>query len=175
MEDPTPSGARVAHAFPIPAGEPPVPWSIALRYWSAVVLWMGVISYMSTDAFSAHNTNTYIDPILRYLFPGITNPEIVFAHSIIRKAAHFGEFLVLSVLAFWALRSGRARPWALKWALGALLLAGAFAIVDELHQAFTTSRTPSPGDSAVDFFGAAAGQALVYARTVLGGGRPGSR
>lgn len=147
-----------------------IPWAVALRHWIVVVAWMGVISYMSTDAFSAHNTNLYIDPVLRALFPGISNREILTAHTFVRKTAHFSEFFILSVLAFWAFRSGRPLRWRSGWMLCALLLSGLFALVDEGHQVFTSSRTPSVADSAIDFFGAAVAQIAVYVRAILRAG-----
>src|SRR6059036_1950783 len=93
------------------SGERSLTWARWLQYWSVVIAWMAVISYLSTDAFSAKNTNRYLDPILRVLFPQITNAALLVAHTIIRKTAHFSEFLVLSLLTFWAYRGGRSPAW----------------------------------------------------------------
>lgn len=145
-----------------------LPWPVHLRYWVVVVLWMGVISYLSTDAFSASNTHRYLDPFLRWLFPDLTNPEVLRMHSVVRKLAHFGEFFVLSGLAYWAQRAGRATAWRGRWALQALLLVVVYASIDELHQAFTNNRTASLADSGVDGLGGAAAQALIFLRYRLG-------
>lgn len=138
-----------------------------LRYWGVVVLWMACISAMSTDPFSAQNTHRYIDPVLRWLFPDLTPSGFVMAHTIIRKTAHFVEFFVLGALVFWASRRGRQQRWHWSWSTQALALSAAWALLDELHQSFVLSRTASLWDSAIDTFGAAASQALIYARSRL--------
>jgi len=144
------------------ASEFSVSWRVRLQYWSAVLAWMAVVSYLSTDAFSAENTHRYIDPILRFLFPQISNAAILTAHSLVRKAAHFLEFAVLSGLAYWAFRGGRLPLWSPRWMFRALLFSSLYAACDEIHQAFTISRTPSLFDSGIDIAGAAAGQLVTY-------------
>ena len=146
--------------------EPPLTWAKWLRYWSVVIAWMALVSYLSTDAFSAENTNRYMDPFLRWVWPGIDTRGLLFLHTVIRKAAHFSEFFVLSLLAFWAFRSGRSR-WSAAWVAKALLLSAIYAGLDETHQAFTYSRTPSPYDSGIDVFGAAAAQVAIYVRHLV--------
>lgn len=145
-------------------GATPLPWAVHLRYWAVVAVWMGVISYLSTDAFSASNTHRYLDPLLRWLFPDLTNPDLLRMHSVVRKLAHFVEFFVLSGLVTWAQRAGRPIPWRARWALVAVALVAVYASLDELHQAFEHNRTPSAADSGIDLLGGAAAQALLYLR-----------
>ena len=64
-------------------------------YWGVVAVWMTVISLLSTEPFSAQNTNRYIDPVLRFFFPSMRPADFVFAHTVIRKTAHFTEFFIL--------------------------------------------------------------------------------
>jgi len=135
------------------------------RYWGVVVLWMGVISLLSSDPFSASNTNTYIDPVLRFLFPELSPAGFVLAHSIIRKTAHVLEFFVLGALSYWASRRGRAPRWRFVWALQALAVSAGFALIDEAHQQFVASRTGSLFDSGIDVAGAAAALVVVYIRS----------
>ena len=139
-------------------------WSEALPYWAVVVAWMLVISLMSTEPFSAANTHRYIDPVLRYLFPNITRAELFFAHTVIRKTAHFVEFFILGCLTYWACRRGRAPRWRAAWMLQALGLAIAYSVADEVHQAFVPNRTFALTDSGVDSLGAAVSQVLIYLR-----------
>ena len=68
-----------------------------------------------------------------------------------RKLAHAAEYAVLAVLLWRALESG----WAAFW------LAVAYAITDEIHQAFVPGRHMSPLDVAVDAAGAAVGLLFV--------------
>ena len=150
--------------------DPQVPWTIHLRYWLVVALWMALISYLSTDAFSATNTHLYVDPLLRWFFPDISNPEVLQLHGGVRKLAHFTEFFVLGGLTIWAQRAGRPIVWRLRWMLNAMLLVIGYSLVDEIHQAFTHDRTPALADSGIDMLGGAVAQALLYLRHRLRSG-----
>lgn len=136
-------------------------------YWGVVGAWMLVISLMSTEPFSASNTHRYLDPILRYLFPHITAAQFAFWHFVIRKSAHFAEFFVLGMLAYWASRRGRLPRWRAVWMLQALALAVLYSLVDEAHQLFVPNRTPSLYDSGIDSIGAAASQVLICLRYLV--------
>jgi VanZ family protein len=139
-----------------------------LGYWSVVALWMLVISLLSGEPFSARNTHQYIDPVLRFFFPDLTKAGFTLAHSIIRKAAHFGEFFVLGCLTYWACRRGRGPLWKRGWAWQTFALCMLYALVDEMHQSFVPNRTPSPADSAVDTAGAAVALVAIYLRSRRG-------
>lgn len=141
-------------------------WEVA-RYWGVAIAWMGVISFLSSDAFSASNTSRYIDPVLRWLFPHLSTALLLLLHTLIRKGAHIGEFFVLGLLLFWAVRRGRPARWQRRWMATALLIAGVYALLDELHQAFVPSRTASLIDSGIDFVGAALSQLVLYVRFVV--------
>jgi VanZ family protein len=156
-----------ASSEPVRIAEAPVRGSEILRYWGVVVAWMLFISTLSSDPFSASNTHRYLDPILRYLFPGIASADFAFAHWTIRKAAHFWEFFILGGLTYWACRRGRSPRWRATWMLQALTLAALYSLVDEAHQAFVPSRGPSLIDSGIDSLGAAASQVIIYLRHAL--------
>jgi hypothetical protein len=159
-------------ADPLPTASAPAREKLALGqqageilwYWGVVAAWMLVISYLSSDAFSASNTNRYIDPVLRLLFPGISVSGIFLAHTVIRKTAHFAEFFVLGLLVFWAARRGREARWRKGWMLLALAVACGYALLDELRQALVPTRTASLADSGVDSLGALASQLTVFVR-----------
>lgn len=139
-------------------------WASIAAYWGVVVMWMGVISGLSGEPFSAQNTNRYIDPVLHYLFPNLSQRGILLAHTVIRKSAHFTEFFILGSLAFWASRRGRPTRWHWRWTAQSLALAVAWALLDEAHQAFVVNRTASLADSGIDSLGAATSQLVVYVR-----------
>lgn len=145
------------------------PWPSLARYWAPVFVWMLVISTLSGDPFSARNTHNFIDPLLRYFFPGLTPQGFLRAHAWIRKAAHFGEFFVLGWLAFIAFRRGRLPSWRLAWAASTMALVITCALLDELHQMFVPSRGPSLVDSAVDSFGGLASQVVLFLWYRMGG------
>jgi VanZ family protein len=153
---------------PPDAGAAPRPATLQLIwYWGVVALWMAVISLMSTDPFSAANTHRYLDPMLRFLFPHLSATDYLYWHYVIRKTAHFGEFFVLGALAFWACRRGRSPRWRAAWMVQALLVAMAYALLDEAHQAFVPSRTASLADSGIDSLGAAVSQLCIYLRHLV--------
>jgi len=114
--------------------------------WFPVIAWGLLIFYLSTSAFSADNTATFIDPILQWLVPGITNPSMLVCHFLIRKTAHFVEYAIL----FWLLVRGPMahRPYI------AFALCACYAMLDEGHQMFVMGRTASLYDVALDSSGA---------------------
>jgi VanZ family protein len=130
--------------------------------WVPVVLWAICISWFSTGAFSAQSTNSYIDPVLRYFFGELSPETFRFAHSIIRKTAHFLEYAVLAMLVCRALTEPGTRP-TVALLVRTVVYCAIYACVDELHQVFVPKRTGSPYDSMLDTLGAAVG-ALLFAR-----------
>ena len=126
------------------SAEPPQP--APLGEWIPVILWGVLIFTLSTATFSAANTSKVIDPMLRWLIPGITAASVDVCHMLVRKAAHFTEYGIL----FWLLVRGpmAQRPWL------ALMLCVVYALTDEGHQVFVPGRTASLYDVALDSTGA---------------------
>jgi VanZ family protein len=108
---------------------------------------------MSTDTFSAQHTGSIIEPILRWLFPSITQIQLDFIHHIIRKCAHFTEYFIFGLLIYRGVQGAR-RGWHWTWGLTALAIAAGYSALDEIHQSFISSRTASPYDSLLDSVGA---------------------
>jgi VanZ family protein len=117
-----------------------------LREWIPVLVWGAVIFTLSTSSFSAVNTSRIIDPMLRWLIPGISAASVNVVHMLVRKAAHFTEYGIL----FWLLIRGpmAQRPYL------ALMLCVVYALTDEGHQVFVPGRTASLYDVALDSTGA---------------------
>ena len=117
-----------------------------LMEWIPVLLWGALIFTLSTSAFSAANTGKIIDPLLRWLVPGISAASVDVGHMLTRKAAHFTEYGIL----FWLLVRGpmKERPYL------ALMLCVVYALTDEGHQVFVPGRTASLYDVALDSTGA---------------------
>jgi VanZ family protein len=128
-----------------------------VKYWLPALAWAGLISSLSTDAFSSNHTSVVIVPVLRWLFSHASTETIEWMHEIIRKMAHLTEYFILGVLLHRALR-GDDRGWKLKWAFWAIVIAAAYASLDEFHQSFVPSRTASPWDAMLDTVGASAAQ-----------------
>jgi VanZ family protein len=124
-----------------------------------VVLWAICITWFSTGAFSARSTNAYIDPALRYFFGNLSAEQLALAHAVIRKTAHFIEYAVLALLISRAITVPGARP-SPGPLVRTLFYCALYAVADELHQTFETTRTGSAADVALDALGAAAGVLL---------------
>lgn len=117
-----------------------------IREWLPVLIWGAAIFTFSTSAFSSLNTASVIEPIIRWLLPGISVAAVGVIHGLVRKSAHFTEYAIL----FWLLIRGpmARRPY------HALAVCMAYAMLDEGHQMFVPGRTSSLYDVALDSTGA---------------------
>jgi len=127
---------------------------IRLTIWLLPLAWMAVILSLSGDAFRDQATASVVRPLLEALLPWASAHMIDGLHWLIRKSAHMTEYGILAALWFTALtRNTRLPRRGATWA--ALAVAVAWAAVDELHQATTTTRSGSAGDVGIDAAGAA--------------------
>ena len=101
--------------------------------WGPVAIWMMVIFALSSQSTLPRGP----DPILEV---------------IMRKLAHFSEYALLAALIARAL-GGFTRATAVQ----AFVITVAYAITDEIHQAFVPLRQPSPTDVLIDAAGAVTG------------------
>jgi VanZ family protein len=129
--------------------------------WVPAILWAVLISYASTDAFSASQSSLVIIPVLHWLFPSASAATLESVHFLIRKSAHFTEYFVFSLFLMRGMR-GSDHGWKLRWAIWALLIASGYSALDEFHQSFVSSRTASPWDSLLDATGAAVAQVVLW-------------
>jgi VanZ family protein len=130
-------------------------------YWVPAILVGIVISGFSTHYFSSEETSRVINPFLRWLFPHAMPRTFHVLHTGIRKFAHLMEFGVFSVSVFHGIRGPR-HGWRWSWAVVTLLVAVAYAALDEWHQSFVPLREPRLRDVAIDSFGAVLAQTLVW-------------
>lgn len=116
-------------------------------FWFPVIVWMGVIFYLSDQ------------PDLKSSFPGGID-------FILRKMAHITEFAVLTFLVWHALaesvspESKKSR----KLIVIASLFAFFYAISDEYHQTFIFGRVGSPKDVAIDSIGIIVAAIVVWGK-----------
>jgi VanZ family protein len=127
-----------------------------------VAAWLCIIFWFSTGTFSGKMTSRYIDPLLLWLFPGISASGLRLGHFLIRKAAHLSEYAVLAMLLVRALWPVARASW-LRLVGPTLGICAAYALLDEFHQSFVPSRTGSLLDVGFDFSGALLGTALFVA------------
>ena len=107
--------------------------------------------------------------VLIFSFSSLREPRfstVATADLVIKKVGHFGLYLVLAVtLAFALDRTFAGTAWAARSVRFAFVVAVLFAASDELHQAFTPTRDPSPIDVGIDSLGALTGVVLFTAAT----------
>jgi VanZ family protein len=131
--------------------------------WIPVVLWMALISWLSSDGFSGSWSEGLLRFWVRFWNLPVSPQVVQIANLMLRKTAHFAEFFVLGVLlsrAIW-----QYAPKSEGQAIGRVLLAGAlYAMADEFRQAFTTSRGSSLLDAGLDFTGVMASQLWMSTR-----------
>lgn len=135
-----------------------------LLYWFPVLLWMGVIFFLSTDMGSAAHTSRILEPLLRWLKPDISAAALEQAHFLVRKGGHLSEYALLAILWWRVLMHVHAEGVVRSaWfcALMALFIATAYAATDEYHQTFVASRGASVHDVMIDSCGALLGVVLV--------------
>ena len=84
---------------------------------------------------------------------------------VVRKSAHFTEFLILGVSLFLTVRDLRKRAsfW-IPWLIGA-----AYAVSDELHQHFVPGRSCEVRDMIIDICGVLVGVAILVRLSKNGG------
>jgi VanZ family protein len=144
------------------------PWTAALWRWAPLVLWLGVIFYLSSPEGAFTNTSRIIGPILQFLFPDMSEAARMVIHGYVRKAAHFTEYAVLAFLAARAcVMSASLFLWRFRY-LVPLMLVAIVSAADETNQSFLASRTASVYDVLIDIAGGAVMTLLMWST-----GRPG--
>ena len=136
-----------------------------VKNWWLVLVWMTVIFSASADRNSIRHSSLYFEPLMRWLFPHMPQPQIEAIHHIFRKCCHLTEFAILALLCRRAIRRSikNVSPvWRWDEAGLALALVFLYSASDELHQVFVPSRTGQISDVLVDVSGGAAGLLLLW-------------
>jgi len=132
------------------------------------MLWMAVIFSASSDSSSFQRSSRIIAPLLRWLFPHLSEATINVIVTIVRKCAHLTEYAILAYLFWRALRKPQRadpRPWSWREGGLAILFVALYAATDEFHQLFVPTREASIRDVLLDTLGAAGG--IIFVRAVL--------
>ena len=130
-----------------------------LKAYLPVVLWMSIIFIGSTDLGSSKRTSRIIGPILRWINPNVSDDTIYAIQAVVRKGGDVTVYAVLAALVWRGRRAGRGVKlgeggwnWPEMW--GIVGFCCAYAVTDELHQHFVSSRQASPYDVGLDTLGA---------------------
>src|SRR5258705_5804683 len=124
-----------------------------LSRYLPLVIWIVLISFASSNEFSAANTSRIIGPLILWLLPNATTETLELVHFLTRKAGHFTEYAILAYLAARAFRTSPRAGLRRRWLLVSLILIIIYALVDEYHQSFVPSRTASIFVSMIDITG----------------------
>ena len=116
-----------------------------------VILWMSFIFIMSSyDSNESSQQSGLIVGIITNIF-NISNTDIL--SHIIRKLAHFTEYLILGILVINMFTKNNAK----KSCLLSILLCIIYATSDEIHQIFTPGRACQIKDILIDSVGSITG------------------
>jgi|SRR5690625_4615422 len=124
--------------------------------WLLVIIWMGVIFYLSHQPATASSTlsSGITEIIIRTLktIAPFMDLELHAFHHFIRKGAHFFAYFMLGFLVIHALEMRHVKGMALALAISVL-----YAISDEVHQLFIPGRSGEVRDVLIDSAGAVVG------------------
>ena len=100
-----------------------------IRYWLLPLAWMSLIFVGSADTQSYERSSRVIVPLLHWLFPHMPEAHVELIHHIFRKCAHLGEYSVLALILWHAVRKpvrNDTRPW--RWREAAIAVLIVFAL-----------------------------------------------
>lgn len=114
--------------------------------YAPLVIWIGVIFFLSSSQGSMNETSRIIRPLLEFFFPAASPETLTFYHGIIRKLAHVTEYAILGFLSMRAFKAGQA-------ILAASVILIGVASIDEINQSFNPARTGAAIDVLLDLAG----------------------
>ena len=136
-------------------------WKL-LSAWGPVLICMGAIFLASGDTQSKQHSSRLLEPFLRWIWPTVSQDQIVTAILLARKVAHMTEYGILALL-YWRgfrLSLNPATPVSGIY-LRSLAVVVLYAASDEYHQTFVPDRYGSVVDVLIDTTGAAIGLGLL--------------
>jgi VanZ family protein len=135
------------------------------KYWLPVLVWMILIFSASADAGSSQRSSRLIRPILLWLFPSMPDDVVFGIVLVVRKCAHLGEYAILAILLWRAIRQpvkGDPRPWSWREAWWSVLIVAFYAATDEMHQRFVPNREATVRDVLIDTTGGLFGVLFLW-------------
>ena len=116
-----------------------------------VILWMIVIfSFSNQIAEVSSKQSGFLTNIIISIFGSTNEP---FIHHLVRKLAHFTEYLILGVLVLNMLRYYKPKDIIIL----AILICFLYACLDEIHQIFIQGRVGTIKDALIDLIGSLTG------------------
>lgn len=128
--------------------------------WSLMVFWMAFIFFMSSQPGDVSSKQSdFVVALMDMLGVDFNSRFGDLSTLIIRKGAHFTEYMILYFLAFNLLRLyiGKKRAY-----ICSLLMVFMYACTDEFHQLFVEGRSGQFKDVLIDTSGGIFGMMLIY-------------
>lgn len=124
-----------------------------------VILWMSLIFILSSaNSTESNNQSNYIVNIISNIL-NISNTTIL--SYIIRKAAHFTEYLILGILVNNMIKLYNKKAYI------AIIICILYAISDEFHQSLVPGRSPQIQDIFIDSIGSIIGIYLLNIKRIF--------
>jgi VanZ family protein len=131
--------------------------------WFMVVIWAGLIFYLSTSGFGVGFTEWLLAEILSLLHATVSPHTFDVLHHLMRKLAHMTEYGIFCLLIYASFLDAEDFEWHPRLALRSAIIAGLYSLTDEYHQRFVPGRTASIIDCGIDTAGAALSTLIVLA------------
>lgn len=128
-----------------------------------VVVWAGLIFYLSTSGFGVSFTTWLLSVILGILHVTVSPSTFAILHECFRKLAHLTEYGIFSLLIYASLLGTVDFEWRARLALRGIVIAAIYSLTDEYHQSFVTGRTPTIVDCGIDTVGASLATMIPFA------------
>lgn len=128
--------------------------------WGAVVIWAGVIFWMSSNTGSEVNQGLGIISAVKAWLSAVAD-SLVGPGVDVSPVGHFTEYFVFGCLLANALRTAVGLRAAV--VVGALAIGSLYGVTDEWHQYFVPDRSCDPADWAVDTVASGLGAWATYA------------
>ncbi|MBV7277000.1 VanZ family protein [Clostridium sp. PL3] len=130
--------------------------------WTLVIIWMITIFWFSNQpAVISDEKSKFVIYLFKTLGLNLDNILGQLANFIVRKAAHFTEYMILYILLFNALNESFKLKKALILSLAIVFL---YSCSDELHQYFIPGRTARVRDVIIDTCGGIFALLMLYLR-----------
>ncbi|HKO35788.1 MAG TPA: VanZ family protein [Pyrinomonadaceae bacterium] len=141
------------------------PFGNRLWRYGPLTLWAAAIFVFSSGLFSGSNTSSVLRPLVLWVYPNATDTGLAIVHGLVRKTSHFVEYAILALLAARAFRTSPRDFLRNHWFAVSLTFAALYALSDEFHQSFVSSRTASIYDCLIDTAGGLVALIIVRVRT----------
>lgn len=129
-------------------------WTPYIKRWLPLLLWMGLIFYLSSRSDPFVLTPPGWEKDCRSLASGLTLSPLQCRDEYLGRLAHILEYAILALLFY--------RAWVWRSPLKFTLLgAFAYALSDEIHQLFVPGRASQIPDLLLDLLGILIGLGLV--------------